>query len=67
MRSIWASGGSVQMIDISGLSREEAKLAEGAAIDAIGKRRHRHFAALMLRFWLQPLAICQTKCAASPT
>ena len=38
MRATWASGGSVLMIAIDGLAREEAQLAEGATIDAIGKR-----------------------------
>ena len=38
MGAIWASGGSVHMIEIDGLEREEAQLAEGATIDAIGKR-----------------------------
>ena len=38
MRAIWASGDSVHMIVIDGLAREEAQLAEGATIDAIGKR-----------------------------
>ena len=40
MRTIWASGGSVHMIEIDGLAHEEAQLAEGATIDAIGKRRY---------------------------
>ena len=39
MQAIWASGGSILMIEIDGLAREEAQLAEGATIDAIGKQR----------------------------
>ena len=38
MREVWAAGDSVHMIAIGGLVREEAQLAEGAAIDAIGER-----------------------------
>ena len=40
MRQIWTSGGSIHMIEFDGLAREEAQLAEGATIDAIGKRRY---------------------------
>ena len=45
------------MIEIGKLTRQDAQLAEGATIDAIGKRRHRHFAALMTLFWLQARVI----------
>ena len=37
MHELWASGGSVYMVEVGGLAREEAQLAEGATIDAIGE------------------------------
>ena len=56
MSSIWTAGDSVYMIELGGFVREEAKLAKGATIDAIGKRRHHLLAALSGRFWLQQRA-----------
>ena len=38
MREIWQAGGVVNMINVGGLPREEAMIAEGAVIDAFGKR-----------------------------
>ena len=38
MREIWKANSIVYMIEIGDLAREEAKLAEGAVIDAIGRR-----------------------------
>ena len=38
IREIWAAGGMVYMVEVGGMAREEAKLAEGAVIDAFGER-----------------------------
>ena len=38
MREIWHAGGVVYMIEVGGMAREEAKIAEGAVIDAFGEQ-----------------------------
>ena len=37
MRDIWAAGNVVYMIEVGDMAREEAKLAEGALIDAFDR------------------------------
>ena len=39
MQEIWHAGGTVNMIQIGNMAIEEAKLAEGAVIDAFRRRK----------------------------
>ena len=39
MRAVWKAGGAVYMIEVGGMAREEAQIAEGAVIDAFGRRK----------------------------
>ena len=66
MGAIWAAGGSVLMIEIGDLVREEAQLAEGATIDAIGKRSDHQLSSLSGHLLLQARATYRTSCEASP-
>ena len=38
MRAVLAAGGDVFMIEVGGMARDEAKLCEGAVIDAFGEQ-----------------------------
>ena len=65
MREIWAAGGSVAMIEVGSLAREEAQLAEGATIDAIGKRCDDQCSCLSGHLLLQERETWRTSIAAS--
>ena len=50
LREIWAAGGAVYMLELGGLAREEAKIAESAVIDAFGRRYFHRYDALSVSY-----------------